>query len=509
LQLSVFRGGFTVDDAEAVLDLEQHPEAPWAMFVVEALLDKSLLRLQESPRVARFGTYLMVRDWAGARLAKDRTAAAAAGRRHADWFARLGDDEFLGSLDTDRTGSEVRLLRTDRANLEAALRFARASLDGLLTVRVACALAAAGELDGPFRPVLDQLLDLPRELSLTPSDELRLRLRIARLFARLSSASDLRDEAERALAIARELEDERGQAEALIHRSMAEILSADAPAARRSLAEAVPLAQSAGARALEGKALGNRAVAEHVAGRVAQSRRDAEAALAIHREVGDLHAEAIAINSLAAAHTLDGDLEKGRVLFEEARVLHMRSGDQRGQALAELNVALISGPEGADPETLRNQLAALGRARRTFARIGSRALEALSGAYEGIAAMRLGTPDTEDAIADGVARVGALGLPHLHAMIQRDWGLALLRSDRPAEALERLGEARTAARDSGDPAMLAAIEGYTGRAHLELGREREAREALTTAEALLREAEASPRSLAALPAKALRAQLDE
>src|SRR6185369_10493083 len=43
-QLSVFRGGFTLEAAEAVVDLSAHPEAPPALDVVASLRDKSLLR---------------------------------------------------------------------------------------------------------------------------------------------------------------------------------------------------------------------------------------------------------------------------------------------------------------------------------------------------------------------------------------------------------------------------------------------------------------------------------
>src|SRR5204862_6552508 len=43
-QCSIFDGGFTLEAAEAVLDLSAWPEAPPAMDVVQALSDKSLLR---------------------------------------------------------------------------------------------------------------------------------------------------------------------------------------------------------------------------------------------------------------------------------------------------------------------------------------------------------------------------------------------------------------------------------------------------------------------------------
>ena len=41
-QLSVFEGGFTLEAAEAVLDLSRHDDAPWIVDVVQRLVDKSL-----------------------------------------------------------------------------------------------------------------------------------------------------------------------------------------------------------------------------------------------------------------------------------------------------------------------------------------------------------------------------------------------------------------------------------------------------------------------------------
>ena len=56
-QLSVFRDGFFMDAAEAVLDLSAWPDAPWSLDVVGSLLDKSLLHSWEAHGQPRFGMY--------------------------------------------------------------------------------------------------------------------------------------------------------------------------------------------------------------------------------------------------------------------------------------------------------------------------------------------------------------------------------------------------------------------------------------------------------------------
>ncbi len=48
-QCSVFRGGFDLEAAEAVLDASALPDAPWPMDLVQALVDKSLLRSSKPP----------------------------------------------------------------------------------------------------------------------------------------------------------------------------------------------------------------------------------------------------------------------------------------------------------------------------------------------------------------------------------------------------------------------------------------------------------------------------
>jgi len=70
-QLSVFAAPFTVDAASAVLDLEAWPEAPWGMFAVEALIEKSLVRVISSAderHPVRLGMYVSLREFAAEKL---------------------------------------------------------------------------------------------------------------------------------------------------------------------------------------------------------------------------------------------------------------------------------------------------------------------------------------------------------------------------------------------------------------------------------------------------------
>ncbi|MCA8939497.1 MAG: hypothetical protein KDB07_06805, partial [Planctomycetes bacterium] len=66
-QCSIFRGGFFLDAAEAVVDLSPFPNAPFAIDVIETLHEKSLLALEEHRDLAgeaRYRLYGAVRDYA-------------------------------------------------------------------------------------------------------------------------------------------------------------------------------------------------------------------------------------------------------------------------------------------------------------------------------------------------------------------------------------------------------------------------------------------------------------
>lgn len=107
-QLSVFRGGFDLRAAEAVLEVDQDP-----LEVVETLLDHALVYRKDG----RFGMYMPIRSFAALRL-QDRVGTQ---RRHIRWFARYGK----GGDDYTVRPRWTAELRRERANLIAACRNSR------------------------------------------------------------------------------------------------------------------------------------------------------------------------------------------------------------------------------------------------------------------------------------------------------------------------------------------------------------------------------------------------
>jgi len=105
-QCSMFAGGFTLDAAEAVLDLSPWPDAPLAMDAIQALVDKSLLRTWVPAERGRydieepyFGMYISIHEYAEQKLLANSPAAErSCADRHGRYYARFGTEEALEAL---------------------------------------------------------------------------------------------------------------------------------------------------------------------------------------------------------------------------------------------------------------------------------------------------------------------------------------------------------------------------------------------------------------------------
>jgi predicted ATPase len=146
-QCTVFRDGFYLEAAEAVVDLSAHPGAPDVLTVLESLVDQSLLRtetvaeLEDEPRLRFFGA---VRERAAEEL--DAAARRAAEARHAAWFVEAAEAWDAGIESPDEVEHTARLV-VELPNLEAA--FERAT-DPATGARLALVLHMAYQRRGPF-----------------------------------------------------------------------------------------------------------------------------------------------------------------------------------------------------------------------------------------------------------------------------------------------------------------------------------------------------------------------
>ena len=153
-QLSVFEGGFTVEAAQAVVDLTEfadtgadsaaHPML-WTVDVLQALVDKSLVRRVS---VQRFDLLRSIQEYAQTQVQRqhqgqETTTAMGMRRRHSRHFSML-DDEAIRADNC-----------ADLENAIAACSWAASNRDASLASRALVRAWAGLRLTGPFRTAAD------------------------------------------------------------------------------------------------------------------------------------------------------------------------------------------------------------------------------------------------------------------------------------------------------------------------------------------------------------------
>jgi predicted ATPase/DNA-binding CsgD family transcriptional regulator/transcriptional regulator with XRE-family HTH domain len=109
-RMSVFRGG---GDRQAVTNVAQT-----SLVTLTELLDKSLLRREESGGATRYTLHELVRQFAAEKLAGDPGDQRATEQRHMNFYAEYLQSAFLPSADT--TTAPWRRVQTDMDNIHAA-----------------------------------------------------------------------------------------------------------------------------------------------------------------------------------------------------------------------------------------------------------------------------------------------------------------------------------------------------------------------------------------------------
>ncbi|MEM7244137.1 MAG: protein kinase [Acidobacteriota bacterium] len=480
-QASVFEGDFTLESAEAVLDLTAWAEAPWPLDVVQALVEKSLLRTWTPPSIDGslrdepcFKMHVSIQEYAAEKL---RTPEAlpdgnggpeterAAFLRHGERYARFGTEDALATL-TSHGGDHRRLaLAREGDNLLAACRRALERRDGE---------TAAGAFLGAWHAlVLHAPMAMAAELGrrVLAVDTLGARSR-ARLLNVLAFACLYQGRLQEALTtqrsavtIARELGDRRLEGRLLDVLGFLVAESGDDAGARELHASALRLARETADRRTEAMALRNLARRHPRDDHGAETLRLLDEALASFREVGDRLAEGQTIGDIAWEQADLGRLEEARVGLKNALAIHEEIDDWRSVAQARSMLGNLLGRLGELDEAREELEASLALHRR------------------------LGGRNREGQV--------------LH-------GLGCLHVDRGAhdEARACFEQALTIVRSNGDRPFEAITLGSLARLDLELGRLEEARQSLETA-LLLRRELGDRRSQAQLLVQRARLELED
>jgi len=346
-QCSVFRGGFRLETAEEVLDLDAWPDAPWPMDVVQSLVDQSLLQLRE-PRAGheRVTMYESIREYAAEKLAEHRAISPPSGgpatgpdaigamrRRHAAHFATAGSDAFAESL-CAHGGVELRWQLTyDLENLAGGVEAALA--DGDLELAAGCALGAAPvfEVRGPFLVGVKMLAGVRSRPGLSGASERRLDYWLGLLNRFGGRPDDARRHLEASLASNRAAGDRRGEGILIAAVGIADREQGRTDQARAAFVDALAIHREVGNRRGEGIVQGSIGLMHYDRGEVEDALRCYNASVAIHREVGDRRLEGRMLGNLGLVYRENGDIGGARSNYELALAISREVGDRLSEGI--------------------------------------------------------------------------------------------------------------------------------------------------------------------------------
>lgn len=326
-QLTVFRGGFDLDAAEAVLDLG----GASALDALESLVNKSLVRTSvEGTRTpsARFGLFVVIRDCAE-RWLSSAASVPSARDRHAAYYAARGEAAMKQANAGSGQGAREVLVREFDNLLEVAER----ARDARHRLRAILALGPMFSARGPR--IVGRDAPLTRHLVMLDA-----------------VLEDLREDAESwngrtALAPERSPQRQSGGASkrretdgdevvclALVQRG--DVLRRLGIMSRAELdfVEAERLAGAIGQRALAARAALGLAGVSYSRGELELARERHEAAIALLRAAGDEAGEASALSILGDILAHLGEGAGARACAEAARDIFERLGNQRDFAIA-------------------------------------------------------------------------------------------------------------------------------------------------------------------------------
>jgi predicted ATPase/Tfp pilus assembly protein PilF len=481
-QLSVFVGGFTLAAAEATLDLGS-PATPWVVDLVQALLDKSLLRRLDGDR---FGMFQSLQEYAAEHLSSEgrfegsgTQALADALARHWRYFSSLGERAVLdgGSVDIE--------------NLVAACRRATAHGDLACATRALAASWFALQMTGPLQVGLVIAQALADTGRLSPSEGAIAAWVAGRASYLLGDVVSARRWLESALAQVRVHGPEVYEMRILCGWSQLLVSAGELGPARERLDEALGKARTLSEPALECEVLNGLGALEVSEGNATAARTRYQAAVDLASRNGDKRLEGGLLSNLGGLDFEAGNLEQAGRHYERALALVRSVSDKRWEGSARCNLALLHHEQGRSDDA-RDELEATLRLAKE---IGHAELECFVLCNLGIVNEALGNlAHARSHYESAVALAHAIGDPHSEGQFRGYLGLLHARLDRADDARACFDEAELLLRAIGNPMSLALLLCSRGRSAVLAGDRSSAEAALAEAESLVRSLEVSAQS---------------
>ena len=447
-RLAAFLGGFDLEAAQAVAGADGL--APYQVLdQVTLLVDKSLVVAENSRGRTRYRLLETVRQYALEKLAESSEADTVRSR-HRDFYTALA---ALLDAPPDRDYEQrIEQAETEIDNLRAAFGWSRENSDVELALSLASSLQPLWSTRGRVREGLvwfdAALADLDvQHPGVAPAVRARAFADRAGLAIRMGAADSL-DQAEQALAIAREVDQPALLARALTAcGSIAAFLTRFEPA-RAYFAEAIGLARALDDRWRLGQILAHQAMAASVAGDPIATRAAAEEGRDLAEAIGDRFASRYCRWCLGVAQGYLGDLVGAAAQFAElvAEAQAAHDGVLKNASLAYHSVTLACQGDAA--------------AARAAADAAIEAAAELGGLYAGTgyAALAIAALAAGDA---ATLRDATQAMPHLSALAQT----AAIQRELSAQAALAGGDL-LAARRGADEAVTTSTGFYLSISHL-------------------------------------------
>ncbi|MEM7248692.1 MAG: tetratricopeptide repeat protein [Acidobacteriota bacterium] len=497
-QASVFEGGFTLEAAEQVIDLEHHPGAPWVLDAVQALVDKSLLRARHVDAFERreiaepcFGMYVSVHDYAAEKLrtpgaipndGSGSTVEESVFRRHLGHYARLGRVDAAGALRLEQRAATHRILLVEVSNFEAACRRSLVLGECEDSVNLLGALWAVLYLTGPAGLVHELARLVLAQEGLEAGQRARALNIRGQASVMLGEQSEARAMFDEARGLHHELGDERG--EALLFLELGALCFQSSSMAGNYFRDALRLAREVGDELVAGRALFKLGRLARLRGELAEARPALERALELHEAVGDSMSKGQTLGNLAALAGQEGALEESIRLGEEALALMRKWGHSRLEGFFLGELATVYKRLGAHDAALELSHESV----KAIRKVGDRAGEV-------VALSNLGTvyQDQERWEEAQCHQQRALELSRIledrtaEGYALTNLGSIHLNCECPAEARECLESALAIHRELGNRRAIGHVLGVLGELFGTEGQLEEAQQAFDEGEAMLRQ----------------------
>jgi predicted ATPase len=318
-RLAVFSGGCTLEAMEEICAVEDALEG------AESLLDKSLIRQEETSRgETRFVMLETIHEYARERL-EERGDAETTRRRHAEYFLTLAEESEPRSGGPEQVAWFERL-ETENDNLRAAISWAIERGEAELGLRLARALRLFWYARGHYvegRGWVARFLGGLGGLFVDKEDYVRAR--------------DLYEEV---LALSRQMDDASTLVGCLIKLSDISLFQRDLPKATALGEEAATLSRERGYTASLARALNCLGLSALLGGDHDRANDWYEQSLALYGELGDEKIAAESLEGLACAAGAGGEAERSARLFGAAEAAgYMQTPARRALRKPYLNSA--------------------------------------------------------------------------------------------------------------------------------------------------------------------------